>query len=75
MEKLTRIGAFWLIVAMCCGCASVPRSLHPSQLWKLNRQDAWDEGTFSIPDPVDSRPPYAPATDMTRTPTADSGTR
>ena len=46
-----------LAVALCVfsGCSLMPRSLTPSQLWKMNRQPAWDEGSFSVPDPVDTR--------------------
>jgi hypothetical protein len=40
---------------MLSGCQFMPHALQPSQLWKLNRQDAWDEGQFSVPDPVDPR--------------------
>jgi hypothetical protein len=46
-----------LAVAFCVfsGCSIMPRALTPSQLWKMNRQPAWDEGSFSVPDPVDAR--------------------
>jgi hypothetical protein len=49
-----------LILAACSapiapGCQFMPHALQPSQLSKLNRQDAWDESQFSIPDPVDPR--------------------
>lgn len=44
-----------VLLTLCCGCSLWPRALHPSQMWKMNRQDAWDEGTLSIPDPVDAR--------------------
>ena len=38
------------------GCQFMPHSMQPSQLWKMNRQDAWDEGGyFSIRDPKDVR--------------------
>jgi hypothetical protein len=37
------------------GCQFMPHALQPSQLWKLNRQDAWDEAQYSVPDPVDPR--------------------
>lgn len=74
MENLARIGVFGLIVALCCGCTSGPRFLHPSQLWKMNRQDAWDEGSFSIPDPVDARLADAPPTAVAEAPSVDSST-
>ncbi len=35
------------------GCESLSdwqRRMHPSQWWKLNRQPAYDDGVFSIPD-------------------------
>ena len=43
--------------ATSAGCEFMPRQLHPNQLWKMNRQDAWDEGYFSVPDsrPEDAR--------------------
>ncbi|MBL8849767.1 MAG: hypothetical protein JNG89_08785 [Planctomycetaceae bacterium] len=46
-----------LAVSLCVfsGCSIMPRSLTPSQLWKMNRQPAWDEGSFSVPDPADPR--------------------
>lgn len=46
-----------LVLCMCVfsGCSMLPRALHPSQLWKMNRQQPWDEGTLSVPDPVDQR--------------------
>ena len=74
MEKLARIVVFGLVVAVCCGCTSGPRFLHPKQLWKMNRQDAWDEGTFSVPDPVDARLTQSPATDPAAAPNGDSAT-
>jgi hypothetical protein len=74
MENLTRMGVFGLIVVLCCGCESGPRMLHPSQLWKMNRQEAWDEGTLSIPDPVDARLTQATATDVADAPIADVAT-
>ena len=37
------------------GCQFMPHALQPSQLSKLNRQDAWDEAQFSVPDPLDPR--------------------
>lgn len=51
-------------VANMQGCQFFPHWMHPSQLWKLNRQPAWDETPFSVPDPIN--PPVtiaAPATD------------
>ena len=33
----------------------LPHALHPSQLWKMNRQQPWDEGSLSVADPVDPR--------------------
>jgi hypothetical protein len=35
------------------GCQLFPHWMQPSQLWKLNRQPAYDESTFSVPDPLD----------------------
>jgi hypothetical protein len=35
------------------GCESLSdwqHRMHPSQWWKLNRQPAYDDGVFSIPD-------------------------
>lgn len=55
MEILLRKAILVVLLTLCCGCSMWPRALHPSQLWKMNRQDAWDEGTLSIPDPVDPR--------------------
>ena len=74
MEKLTRIGVLGLVVALTCGCTSGPRFLQPKQLWKMNRQDAWDEGTFSIPDPVDARLTQSAAMDPAAAPNGDSAT-
>lgn len=74
MEKLARIGVFGLVIALSCGCTSGPRFLHPDQLWKMNRQEAWDEGTFSVPDPVDCRLTQMPATDPAVAPILDSAT-
>ena len=33
------------------GCQLFPYWMQPSQLWKLNRQPAYDESAFSVPDP------------------------
>lgn len=44
--------AVWLCVSS--SCSLMPRWAHPSQLWKLNRHQPWDEGSFSIPDPAES---------------------
>jgi hypothetical protein len=56
MKPLRRL----LIVAACASgiassCQFMPHALQPSQLSKLNRQEAWDEAQFSVPDPVDHR--------------------
>lgn len=37
------------------GCQLFPHWMQPSQLWKMNRQPAWDESAFSVPDPVAAR--------------------
>lgn len=44
-----------VILCVFSGCSLFPRALHPSQLWKMNRQDPWDEGSFSVPDPIEPR--------------------
>jgi hypothetical protein len=44
-----------VFLAVVSGCSLMPRALTPSQLWKMNRQPAWDEGSFSVSDPVDPR--------------------
>jgi hypothetical protein len=67
---LTRV--FLVLVALAAtailpGCQIFPHWMQPSQLWKLNRQPAWDEGSFSVPDPV--RRPLSdsvPTTDRSR---------
>jgi hypothetical protein len=56
--RYVRFGALLGVIVMTiaqAGCEMMPRQLHPNQLWKLNRQDAWDEGYFSVPDskPID----------------------
>lgn len=33
------------------GCQFFPHWMQPNQLWKLNRQPAYDESAFSVPDP------------------------
>jgi len=65
MENLARKGVLALAALLSCGCEMMPHSMQPSQLWKMNRQDAWDEGTFSIADPVDPRLTAPPATNLT----------
>lgn len=55
MEFLVRKAVIAVLLTLCCGCSMMPRALHPSQLWKWNYQDARDEGTWSISDPVDPR--------------------
>jgi hypothetical protein len=72
MENLARKAVFVLTMSLCCGCSLMPHSLHPSQLWKMNRQDAWDEGTLSVPDPVDARLTQAPVTGVADAPAGDS---
>ena len=37
------------------GCQFFPHWMHPRQWQKLNRQQAWDDAQFSIPDPADPR--------------------
>jgi hypothetical protein len=37
------------------GCQLFPHWMQPSQLWKMNRQPAWDESAFSVPDPGPAR--------------------
>lgn len=41
-----------VVVANSEGCQFFPHWMQPSQLWKLNRQPAYDESSFSVPDPV-----------------------
>jgi hypothetical protein len=50
----------------------MPHALQPRQLWKMNRQDAWDEGTLSIPDPIDARLTQASETAAADAPAGDS---
>ena len=74
MEKLARIGVIALVIAVTGGCTWGPRFLHPKQLWKWNQGEAWDEGPFSVPDPVDARLTRFPATDPAAAPNGDSAT-
>lgn len=48
-------------VANSHGCQMFPHWMNPSQLWKLNRQPAYDESQFSVSDP-DSPPIVRDAT-------------
>lgn len=43
------------------GCRLFPHWMQPSQLWKLNRQPAWDESAFSVPDPGPAMTLFDPA--------------
>jgi len=63
-----------VIVAVCMlvavaslqGCQFFPHWMQPSQLWKLNRQPAWDDSSFSVSDPVN--PPVTAAAPPTGSP-------
>jgi hypothetical protein len=46
------------------GCQVFPHWMQPNQLWKLNRQPAYDESTFSVPDP--GEPPVVQSADVGR---------
>jgi hypothetical protein len=54
MLKLRVIVASGLLAAVANlhGCQFFPHWMQPSQLWKLNRQPAWDDTSFSVPDPI-----------------------
>ena len=55
MESAFYKAVLTVSLSILSGCSLMPRALTPSQLWKMNRQPAWDEGTLSVPDPVDPR--------------------
>ena len=59
MRRIQALTLCILLTALCwlsTGCQFMPHRMQPSQLWKMNRQDAWDEGGyFSIRDPEDAR--------------------
>lgn len=55
MLRIQTLPLYAVVIVLCwlsAGCQFMPHSMQPSQLWKMNRQDAWDEGGyFSIRDP------------------------
>lgn len=55
MPRFAHITILALFTGVFSGCSLLPYQLQPGQLWKMNRQTAWDEGTLSVPDPVDPR--------------------
>jgi len=55
MKSIVLRAILALSLSVLTGCSLMPHSMTPSQMWKMNRQPAWDEGSFSVPDPVDSR--------------------
>ncbi len=56
MRLSNLIPLFLLPLLASTGCQFMPHSMQPNQLWKMNRQDAWDEGGyFSVSDPARER--------------------
>ncbi|MFO1096271.1 MAG: hypothetical protein U0992_23650 [Planctomycetaceae bacterium] len=55
MPRFSRYAILASFAGIFSGCSLLPYELQPGQLWKMNRQSPWDEGTMSVPDPVDPR--------------------
>ena len=54
MRRIQTLPLCAVVTVLCwlsAGCQFMPHQLQPSQLWKMNRQPAWDESAFSVPDP------------------------
>jgi hypothetical protein len=44
------VAALGVLLSGCESLSDWQHRMHPSQWWKLNRQPAYDDGVFSIPD-------------------------
>ena len=55
------------------GCQFFPYWMQPNQLWKLNRQPAYDESAFSVADPGEPPVLESAGIDQGSTPVSQSG--